>query len=52
MRALLRRLILWALSGAVPPAHDAAGLDKIAADGDVSISGSGAKSVAANINVS
>jgi hypothetical protein len=31
MRALLRRLIIWALAGAPPVAHDAAGLDKIAA---------------------
>lgn len=31
MRTLLRRLILWALAGAPPVAHDPAGLDAIAA---------------------
>jgi hypothetical protein len=32
MRAILRRLIVWALGGAPPVAHDAAGLDRIAAE--------------------
>lgn len=31
MRALLRKLILWALAGAPAIPHDAAGLDKIRA---------------------
>ena len=30
MRALLRKIIQWALSGAPAPAHDAAGLDRVA----------------------
>lgn len=32
IRTLLRNLIIWALAGAPPVPHDAAGLDKIAAD--------------------
>jgi hypothetical protein len=32
MRALLRRLILWALGGGPQPVHDAAALDRIAAE--------------------
>lgn len=32
MRALLRRFILWALSGAEPTPHDPAELDRIASD--------------------
>jgi len=32
MRTLLRKLIIWALSGAPAPAHDAAGMDKLARD--------------------
>jgi hypothetical protein len=34
MRALLRRLIIWALSGAPEAPHDAAGMDKLAAEGN------------------
>lgn len=32
MRALLRRIILWALAGAPATPHDAAGMDKQARD--------------------
>jgi len=31
IRTQLRRLIIWALAGAPEPAHDAAGMDKLAA---------------------
>lgn len=34
MRALLRKLILWALSGAPETKHDPADLDKAAAEAD------------------
>lgn len=30
MRALLRRIIIWALSGAPASQHDAAGMDRLA----------------------
>lgn len=33
LRTQLRKLIIWALAGASPPPHDAAGMDKLASAG-------------------
>jgi len=33
IRTQLRELIIWALAGAPEPAHDAAGMDKLASGG-------------------